>query len=97
MQVAVSVLVVVVSSYVHDTSDAVKVFVEVTVTGRGVRVLVFLAVADGMVIVVNGPVVETKVDVVFTVVVIVGVVVALNVTVGVNVDVTCGPASIEMS
>jgi hypothetical protein len=75
----------------------VKVFVDVTVMGFGVSVLVFPAVADGIVIVVNGPVVETKVDVVLTVVVIVGVVVTLNVTVGVNVDVTCGPASIEMS
>jgi hypothetical protein len=97
VQVAVTVFVVKESWWVVDTSDAVNVFVNVVVTGLGVRVLVCLAVADGIVMVVKGPVVVTNVDVVVAVVVIIGVVVTLNVTVGVNVDVTCGPASIERS
>jgi hypothetical protein len=67
----------------------------VVVTGLGVRVL--LAVAEGIVTVVRGPVVETIVCVEVEVEVIVGVVVTLKVTVGVSVEVACGPASIERS
>ena len=97
MQVAVAVLVVKTSSAVTDTSDAVNVVVHVVVTGWGVRVLVRLAVREGIVKVVKGPVVLTNVDVVVAVVLIVGVVVTLNVIVGVTVDVICGPASIVIS
>jgi hypothetical protein len=85
------------SSCVHVTIGTVNVFVDLTVTGFGVRVLVRFAVADGIVMVVKGPVVVTNVEVVVAVVVIVGVVVTLKVTVGVKVDVACGPASIEIS
>jgi hypothetical protein len=71
----------------------VKVLVAVVVVGLGVIVFVFLAVAEGTVTVVNGPVVETMVWVEVTDDVMTGVVVIVNDTVGVDVIVCCGPTS----
>lgn len=97
VQVAVAVLVVIFSSFVQDTFRRVKVWVLVVVTAFGVTVLVRFAVAEGMVVVVKGPTVDTIVLVVVEVNVTVGVEVIVKVTVGVVVVVACGPTSRYMS
>lgn len=92
-----TVFVVIFRSLVQVIRGRVKVFVSVVVTGLGVTVFVPLAVAEGTVKVVNGPVVETTVTVEVEVAVTVGVLVILNVTVGVYVVVACGPQSSDKS
>lgn len=97
VQVAVTVFVTTLRSVVSAKRWRVNVLVVVVVIALGVRVLVRLAVVDGSVTVVNGPVVDTIVAVDVEVEVNVGVVVMLKVTVGVVVVVACGPASREIS
>lgn len=69
----------------------VSVFVDVVVTGLGVMVLVFLAVALGIVKVVKGPTSVTSTDVVVCVSVMMGITENVAVSVGVYVLVTCLP------
>lgn len=75
VQVAVTVFVVTVRSLVKVVRFRVKVLVLVVVTGFGVIVLVFFAVAEGMVVVEKGPVVEITVTTDVAVEVMTGVVV----------------------
>lgn len=93
VHVAVTVLVVITRFLVVEILDRVKVFVIDVVTAGGTMVFVYLAVAEGIVTVEKGPVVETMVCVCVEVAVIVGVLVTLKVAVGVKVVVACGPTS----
>ena len=75
VQVAVKVFVMTVRSLVKVVRFRVKVLVLVVVTGVGVMVLVFFAVAEGMLVVEKGPVVEITVTTDVTVEVMTGAVV----------------------
>jgi hypothetical protein len=93
VQVAVTLLVLMLSSFVHVFLKRVNVWVLVVVIGDGVIVLIFLAVLDGTVYVSELLIVDVTSKVEVVVDVITGVVVMLKVTTGVIVLVTWGPQS----
>lgn len=89
--VAVEVVVLTLRALVQVQMVRVMVSVLVTNTGGGLTVFVFLAVAEGLVMVVKGPIVDVSEKVEVIVEVITGVIVLLKVIVGVIVVVACSP------